>query len=119
MKILAGKTANSGELVRWPSAISFVAMHLQCAAHGLAVFFHGFRLAGNTVEVSGPLELVGRRPEAGFVKEAASNVVADVRFLFRGADCPECLFVQHCGVVPVVLPLVDLGQDQEQLTTIG
>lgn len=94
-------------------------MHLKCAAHGLAVFFHGFRLAGDAVEVSGPLELVGCRPEAGFVKEAAANVVADVRFLFGRTDCPECLFVQHCGVVPVVLPLVYLGQDQEQLTAIG
>ncbi len=95
------------------------AVHVQGVAHRLAVFFSRFRLAGDAVQVGGPLKFVGSGAESGLVKEPPADVVADVGFLLRCSDCSECLFMEHGGVMPAVLALLHLGKDQEQLPAVG
>ena len=98
------KGAPSGDPEPLCSGVHFVG-----AAHGLSGFLGELVLARDAVKVGRPLKFGGCVAVAGFVKEPPSDVVPHIGFFRTGGGQLQGLFLEYRGIVPEVLPLIDLG----------
>ena len=86
--------------------------------HRLLAASGGFGIAGDPVEVAGPLKLGCRVTVQGFIEEAEADVLAYRCFPGSGGGQAEGLFLETCCVPPPVLPLQDLGQYEKDLEAL-
>lgn len=88
-------------------------MDLAGTFHGLQGDFREFVAAGGSIEVRGPFEFGRRFAVSGFVEEPTADLVSYEGFPGPGVREAEGFFMQPGCFVPLVLPLMCVGKNEQ------
>lgn len=100
------------------AVVSLSGVHFAGASHGSCGLLRELVLAGDPVEVGGPLKFIGSVAVSGFVKEPSADVVPYVSFFYPGRSQLQGLFLQPRSFMPAILTLVYLGDYEQRLPPV-
>lgn len=88
-------------------------VNFACAVHGPPGIACEALPAGGPVEIPGPLKFGRGITVPGFIEEPSADVVADEGFCSGRAGQSQGLFLLSRRIVPAVLALIGLGEDEQ------